>query len=48
MKSFCFFLKFTFTIVDPDSATNALPGSQIISGILFNFNFSRADLISLK
>ena len=27
--SFCFFLKFTLTIVDPLSATIALPGSQI-------------------
>ena len=41
-------LKFTFTIVDPLSATIALPGSQIISGSFSRFKFVSALLISLK
>ncbi len=36
---FCFFLKTTFTIVEPLSATIDRPGSEIISGSLFNFKF---------
>ena len=38
----------TFTIVDPLSATKALPGSQIIFGNFSSFKFSRLFLISLK
>jgi len=37
--SFCFFLKFTLTIVEPLSATKALPGSQIISGSYLILDF---------
>ena len=36
------------TIVEPLSATNALPGSQIISGSFSNFKLDKLFLISLK
>ena len=45
--NFCFFFRIILTIVDPDSATIALPGSQKISGNFCNFKFFKASLISL-
>ena len=40
------FLRLTLTIVDPLSATSALPGSKIISGKESIFKFSETFLIS--
>ena len=42
-----FFLKITLTIVEPLSATIALPGSQIISGKEASLRFPSSFLISL-
>ena len=47
-KVFVFFLRFTLTIVEPLSATKALPGSHIISGSFSNFKFSKLFFISSK
>ena len=43
-----FFLRLTLTMVDPLSATKALPGSQITSGIFSSFKLFKPFLISLK
>ena len=47
-RCFLHFLNITLTIVDPLSATMALPGSQIIWGSFGNFKFLRDFFISSR